>query len=108
VDERRYGSEVEANHASVRLELQADYLAGVWAYHGQQKFNFLEPGDIDSALHAAFRSATTACSASRAATSSRTRSRTARPGNGRRFGEGLKSGDVRKAAVLFEVPYNKL
>ncbi len=39
---------------SVRLELQADYFAGVWAYHGQRKFNFLDPGDLDTALNAAF------------------------------------------------------
>jgi predicted metalloprotease len=43
-----------ANSQSVRLELQADYLAGVWAHHGQARYNFLEPGDVDAALHAAF------------------------------------------------------
>jgi predicted metalloprotease len=54
VDEaRRSGNKVEANHRSVRLELQADYLAGVWAYHGQKKYNFLDPGDLESALNAA-------------------------------------------------------
>jgi predicted metalloprotease len=35
---------------SVRLELQADYLAGVWAHRGQEKFHFVQPGDIESAL----------------------------------------------------------
>ena len=44
----------EYNRMSVRLELQADFLAGVWAHHGQKRFNFLERGDIDSALKAAF------------------------------------------------------
>jgi predicted metalloprotease len=39
---------------SVRLELQADFLAGVWANSAQRKFNFLEKGDVDSALNAAF------------------------------------------------------
>ena len=43
----------EFNKWSVRLELQADYLAGVWAHYGQQKFHFIEPGDIDSALKSA-------------------------------------------------------
>jgi predicted metalloprotease len=41
------------NEASVRLELMADYLAGVWAYHGQKKFNFIEAGDVDSAIKSA-------------------------------------------------------
>jgi predicted metalloprotease len=40
----------EGKNAGVRLELQADYLAGVWAHHGQQKFRFIEPGDVESAL----------------------------------------------------------
>ena len=51
---RATGDKAEANRASVRLELQADYLAGVWAHYGQKQFNFLDPGDIDSALNAAF------------------------------------------------------
>jgi predicted metalloprotease len=37
----------------VRAELQADCLAGVWAHHAQQRLNWLEPGDIEAALHAA-------------------------------------------------------
>jgi len=41
------------NEASVRLELMADYLAGVWAYHGQRKFHFLEPGDAAAAIKSA-------------------------------------------------------
>jgi predicted metalloprotease len=44
---------VEANQLSVRLELQADFYAGVWAYHAQQKFHFLDPGDVDDALRCA-------------------------------------------------------
>lgn len=50
---RRQGSKIDANRASVRLELQADYLAGVWAHYGQQEFNFIEPGDVDSAIKSA-------------------------------------------------------
>ena len=37
----------------VRAELQADCLAGVWAHHAQKRLGWLEPGDIDAALHAA-------------------------------------------------------
>ncbi len=51
VDRHRRGP--DANEYSVRLELQADYLAGVWAHHGQKKFDFIEKGDIDSAIKTA-------------------------------------------------------
>lgn len=46
-------SEAEANKISVRLELQADFYAGVWAYHDNQRFASLEDGDIEEALGAA-------------------------------------------------------
>jgi len=41
------------NEGSVRLELQADYLAGVWAHHGDKHFRFIQRGDIDSAIKSA-------------------------------------------------------
>ena len=44
--ERQDGKE----NASVRLELQADYLAGVWANKGNREFNFIESGDIQEAM----------------------------------------------------------
>lgn len=46
-------SEKEFNQLSVKLELQADFLAGVWAHHANQLKNILEPGDIEAALNAA-------------------------------------------------------
>jgi len=46
-------SEEEYNRLSVRLELQADFLAGVWAHHAQRMKNILEPGDMEEALNAA-------------------------------------------------------
>ncbi len=46
-------SKVEANNLSVRLELQADFLAGVWAHHAQKKMQILESGDIGEAIRAA-------------------------------------------------------
>ena len=46
-------SEKESNRISVRLELQADYFAGIWAYHDNQMFNSLEDGDIEEGLNVA-------------------------------------------------------
>jgi|SRR5689334_8112649 uncharacterized protein len=50
--ERRRGG-VDANAASVRLELQADCLAGVWGYHADRTRHILEAGDVEEALGAA-------------------------------------------------------
>lgn len=46
-------SETEMNKLSVKLELQADFLAGVWAHYTEQYKNNLDPGDIEEALNAA-------------------------------------------------------
>lgn len=46
-------SQAEYNRLSVRLELQADFLAGVWAHHADQMSNILEQGDIEEAMRAA-------------------------------------------------------
>ncbi len=46
-------SETEYNKLSVKLELQADFLAGLWAHHTQKLQNVIEPGDIEEALNAA-------------------------------------------------------
>ncbi len=46
-------SQEEYNQYSVRMELQADFLAGVWAHHAQRMKNILEEGDIEEALNAA-------------------------------------------------------
>lgn len=45
--------QAQYNDQSVRLELQADFFAGVWAHHGQKMKSFLEEGDIEEALRAA-------------------------------------------------------
>jgi predicted metalloprotease len=107
---QRFGPDSrEANHMSVRLELQADYLAGVWAYHAQKKFNFLEPGDVESALNAAFEIGDDRLQKKARGTvvpdafthgTSRQRQRW--------FKEGFQTGDVKRAAALFNLPYEEL
>ncbi len=46
-------SQEEYNRMSVRLELQADFLAGVWAHYAQNSLDVVEPGDFDEAIGAA-------------------------------------------------------
>ncbi|MFG0320557.1 MAG: neutral zinc metallopeptidase [Planctomycetota bacterium JB042] len=50
---QRGRSKAEQNDLSVRLELQADFLAGVWAHHAQRATRMLEQGDLEEALNAA-------------------------------------------------------
>lgn len=50
---RAQASEAEANAISVRVELMADCLAGVWAYHAAQQFGSVERGDVEEAMNAA-------------------------------------------------------
>ena len=47
------GSRTQGNQLSVRLELQADCFAGIWANHNEQRTQFLEQGDIEEAMDAA-------------------------------------------------------
>jgi uncharacterized protein len=46
-------SQAEGNALSVRMELQADCLAGVWGYHAKHDRNLIEPGDFEAGLRAA-------------------------------------------------------
>ena len=50
---QRAMGKADANSLQVRVELQADCLAGVWANRGQAKWRFIEPGDVESALQTA-------------------------------------------------------
>ena len=47
------GSKAESNHLSVRIELMADCLAGVWAKNSNDRWNALDQGDIQEAMNAA-------------------------------------------------------
>lgn len=106
---RASGDKVAANHASVRLELQADFLAGVWAHHAQKKFNFLEQGDVESAMNAAnaigddrlqkeARGYVVPDSFTHGTSKQRMKW----------FMQGLKTGDVSQAKLLFQLPYGEL
>jgi len=52
-EQQASASRTEANRLQVRVELQADCLAGVWANRAQAKHKFLDPGDVDQALQTA-------------------------------------------------------
>jgi len=110
VDSRRGKvSKREQNELSVRLELQADYLAGVWAHYGQQKFNFIEPGDVESAIESAnaigddrLQKRSTGFTSPENYTHGTSKQRV------RWFNLGLKTGDLEKLKELFDLPYDQL
>jgi predicted metalloprotease len=52
-EQQASASKAEQNRLQVRVELQADCLAGIWANHAQAKHNFLDPGDVQQALQTA-------------------------------------------------------
>jgi predicted metalloprotease len=106
---RRTMGKVEVNHMSVRLELQADFLAGVWAYHGQKQFQFLEAGDVESALHAAFEIGDDRLqkeARGRVVPDSFTHGTSKQ--RMRWFQDGFKTGDVNRAHQLFDLKYDEL
>jgi predicted metalloprotease len=106
----RTGSKVDANRMSVRRELQADYLAGVWAHYAREKFpKMLEKGDIESATNAAFHIGDDFLQkqAGRQVNRETFTHGTARQRQ-RWFLEGYNSGSVPGAKRLFDLPYNEL
>lgn len=106
---RRRGNEVEANRASVRLELQADYLAGVWAHHAHKEYEILEDGDIEEALQAANQIGddTLQMEAQGYVVPQRfTHGSSAQ--RVRWFREGMRSGDFEGARRLFDMDYGSL
>lgn len=99
----------QANQFSVRLELQADYLAGVWAHHAHKQYDLLERGDIEEGINAANQIGDD--------TLMRQAGATVRPdrfthGSSaqrvRWFSEGLRTGDFEQCQQLFELDAREL
>ena len=106
---RARGNQIETNRASVRLELQADFLAGVWAHHAHKEYNILEPGDIESGINAANRIGDDTLM--KEATGRAIPERYTHGTSAQRmkwFTKGLKSGDINGCTELFEIPYEDL
>jgi predicted metalloprotease len=102
-------SQAESNRLSVRLELQADFLAGVWAHHAQKTKHILQPGDLEAALRAAnaigddrlqrqSRGTVVPDAFTHGTSSQRVRW----------FRLGFETGNVNKMDELFSRPYNEL
>jgi predicted metalloprotease len=102
-------SQEEANQLSVRLELQADYLAGVWAHHAQQMKGILERGDIGDAINTAQRIGDDELQKK---ATGRIREAAFTHGSAAAreywFTQGLKSGDLEGMMKTFELPFSQL
>src|SRR5262245_12763868 len=99
----------EFNRWSVRLELQADYLAGAWAHYGQEQFNFIEAGDVESAIQSANAIGDDRLQKRAGAfTSPENYTHGTSDQRMRWFTLGLKTGDLGKLKTIFELPYDQL
>jgi len=106
---RRSGSERDANRMSVRLELQADFLAGIWAFHADRHYDILEDGDVQEAIQAAFQIGDD--------TLQREARREIRPEHFTHgssvqrthwFRRGVESGKLKDCELLFQLDYEQL
>lgn len=107
--QRQRLGDTEANRLSVRLELQADYLAGVWAHHIQRTKKVLDPNDIEEALTAASAIGDDRLQKEAQGTvvpDSFTHGTSAQ--RLRWFRKGFETGDFTEAAALFELNYKNL
>src|SRR5262249_1516132 len=99
----------EYNPWSVRLELQADYLAGVWAHYGQEKFHFIEPGDVESAIKTANAIGDDRLQKRATGfTSPENYTHGTSPQCVKWFRLGLQTGDMSTLKKIFEMPYLEL
>jgi predicted metalloprotease len=106
---RRSKSQVEANRDSVRLELQADFLAGVWAFHANKNRRVLEPGEEVEALRAATAIGDDTLqkqSGGRVVPDSFTHGTSEQ--RLRWFRRGLTRGEFKELDILFQLPYDQL
>jgi uncharacterized protein len=107
--QRQARSEVESRRLSVRLELQADFLAGVWAHHAQKMKQILEPGDVAEAINAASQIGDDTLQKEmqgRVVPDSFTHGSSAQ--RIRWFTKGLKTGNFEDLNATFETPYEEL
>ncbi len=98
--------EVERNQLSVRLELQADYLAGVWAKHAQETKHILEAGDIGEAMNAATQIGDDKITGGRVRKEKFTHGTSQQRKNW--YAAGLASGDLQGMMKPFEVEFDAL
>lgn len=106
---RAQGDKLATNRASVRLELQADFLAGVWAHHAHKEFGILEEGDMEEAIQAANQIGDDTLQLQSTGTINVhqfTHGTSAQ--RVRWFKKGLLSGDVAIAEDLFRIEYDRL
>jgi uncharacterized protein len=103
---RRSGADqAEQNRWSVRLELQADYLAGVWAHHANSKLA-IDGSDLKEALNAAHNIGDDTLQGHRADPDSFTHGTSEQ--RMRWFKAGFESGDISKMKVLFDIEFERL
>jgi predicted metalloprotease len=106
---RRSGDKRAINRQSVRLELQADYLAGVWAHHAHRQFDLLEDGDIEEAINAAKQIGDDTLqmqAQGRTVPDHYTHGTSAQ--RMRWFRRGMQTGDLQQCLLLAQLPYEEL
>ena len=108
-EKRRQLPKEEFNRWSVRLELQADYLAGVWAHYGQEQFHFIEKGDLEEALKSANAIGDDKLQQKfngRISPQNYTHGTSAQRAKWYRMG--FETGDISELKAIFEMPYDQL
>ncbi len=110
IDQKRQElSKTEFNKWSVRLELQADYLAGVWAHYGDEKYHFIEKGDAEEAIKSA--NAIGDDRLQKRATGHVSPQNYTHGTAAQRvkwYTKGLQTGDFSQLKVIFDLPYDQL